>query len=74
MILSDEHADELLAFGRERYWEALNQFIRVRDHHGGDGTHPDVVKAKEVLDKARRLRCEVDPKFAEEQRELTEAA
>ena len=64
MTISDEFLPEIRLYAVAHYSEALVQFHQLRDRHLFDGSHPDVTRAKEVLDRARRLRCEVDPEFA----------
>lgn len=73
MNISDEFLDDVRALAQLDYNEKAVQFYLLRDRYRGDGTHPDVVKAKEFLDRARRLRCEVDPEFAAEQLEQVDA-
>ena len=67
MQIAEEFAEDIRRFAIVNYGDLLIQFHRLRDRYSNDGTHPDVVKAKEYLDHARRLRCEVDPEFAAEQ-------
>lgn len=65
--ISEEFIEDIRRFAVLDYVEKLAQFHLLRDRYDGDGTHPDVLKAKAFLDRARRLRCEVDPEFASKQ-------
>lgn len=67
MNIPDEFAPDVRRWAAAEYLELLCQFQRLMTQHGGDGTHPDCVKAKELLDRARRCRCELDPVFAAQQ-------
>lgn len=72
--VSEEFRPNYLQFAREDYLFMLRQYHLLRDRHDGDGTHPDVVKAKRELDRARRMRCEIDPEFAAQQLPQVNAA
>jgi hypothetical protein len=74
MQVSDEFIPDYRRIALLEYLEKLGQFIQLRDHHGGDGTHPDVVKAHQYLERAKRMRCEVDPEFAATQPQPAVAA
>ncbi len=74
MQISEEFLEDFRAFAILDYGAKLSQFHLLMTQHGGDGTHPDCVKAKAFLDRARRLRCEVDPDFAAQQLPQVSAA
>lgn len=65
--VSEEFRPDYLHAARETYLFMLRQYHLLRDRFDGDGSHPDVVKAKTLLDRARRMRCEIDPEFAAQQ-------
>jgi len=67
LLIAAEFADDVSTWAIRQYNESLAQLMLVTRQHVADPYHQDVVDARRELDRARRLRCEVDPEFAKQQ-------